>query len=166
MVYIWLKVNNMVAPSQTQSVNPIDFDIWSERIKQVMLEAVLDNTFSNRMLIKPRHLKEMVATETDATLQFIDGNHDIKPQERGSELAQLGLGQDSIIAITASIRRAYHELQIDSPLHGMNILEQIEDYCNQLTRGYMIGRVDEVLKEQERTREAYVRILEKNGTYK
>ena len=165
MVYIWLRVNNMIAPSQTQSVNPIDFDTWSERLKQVMLEAVLDNTFSNRMLIKPRHLKEMVATESAATLQFIGGNHDIKPQERGSDLAQLGLGQDSIIAITASIRRTYHELQIDSPLDEVDVLEHVEDYCNQLTRGYMVGRVDEVLKEQERTREAYVRMLEKNGTY-
>lgn len=154
----------MIAHSYSQSVTAIDFETWSEHLRQVMLDGVLDTTFSNRMLIKPRHLKEMVALESDALLQFIDGNQDIRPEERGCELAQSGLGQDSIIAITASIRRAYHDLQIDSPLHQMDVLEQIEDYCNQLIRGYMVGRVDEVLKEQERTREAYVRMLEKNGS--
>ena len=153
----------MIAHSYSQSVTSIHFETWSEHLRELMLNAVLDTTFSNRMLIKPRHLREMVVSESDAVLQFIDGNKDIKAQDRGCELAHLGLGQDSIIAITASIRRAYHDLQTDSPLHQMDVLEQIEEYCNLLIRGYMVGRVDEVLKEQERTREAYVRMLEKNG---
>lgn len=138
-----------------------DFEEWSVELHKLMLEAVLATAFSNRMMMKPRKLKELVEDECKAFTDYVQSSTPIDPTNSGIILAQNGLGHESILAITTSIRRSYHYFLSDSDTQAFDIFEL---YCNTLINGYMTGREIEVRKEQERAHEAYIRILKKENT--
>lgn len=148
----------MTANLELHWSEPMNFHEWSTELHSVMLEAVLATTFSNRMMMKPRKLKDMVQTECYAFLDYLQGTSPVDAKSRGIILAENGLGHESILAITTSIRQSYHRFLSDSEVVTF---DTVESYCNLLTNGYISGRVIEVRKEQERAHEAYIRILKK-----
>lgn len=139
-----------------------NYDDWSEKLQQRMNEAVIGTTFSNRMLMKPRRLKEIVISETNSFVQTMQADFSDLPEIRGQNLAQSGLGLDTILAITSSIRSTWYEMELFQSNKFILLAENIEMYCNSLLKGYMIGREIEIQKEQTRTQDAYIRILNKN----
>lgn len=149
----------MTANPNTSYAESFTTDAWSTTLHTVMQEAVLATTFSNRMMMKPRKLKEMVRHETDAFVEYMQSSS-IDPKERGVVLARNGLGHESILAITSSIRKSFRRF---FPHVSVESFDMIEWYCNMLVQGYISGREIEVRKEQERAHEAYIRILKKEN---
>ena len=77
-------------------------------------------------------------------------------RERGQKLAQEGLGHRSIVMMTEALRQFCRE--------NVNPGEVAAGgYANVLLEGYMVGRERTLLKEQERTREAYLRARDRQG---
>lgn len=148
-------INNL----EVQKELHIDLERWLDYLTDTMMKSVLETTFSNRMLIKPRRLQEIAGEESNMFIRYASGNHEFVVGDRGGDLAVAGLGQDSIIALTTAIRRSYDQLREEFPAISF---DTVETYCNEMLRGYMAGRELEIRKEQERAHEAYIRILEKN----
>jgi hypothetical protein len=131
----------------------------------VSKEAITDNvcqvlrktTFSNRRLIAPRRLDEIGRGEAQAFVEFLGTGDEKAVNARGQELALEGLGHRSILSMTQALRLFCRE--------NVNPGDVVADrYITALLEGYMAGRESDLLREQEHTREAYLRARERQVT--
>ncbi len=119
-------------------------------------------SMSNRMLISPRRLEEMAQEEVEAFLHFLETGDEEGIRRRGGRRASEGLGGRSALAMTEALRRACWTANLEKEtLHVA--LEASGRYANAFLEGYMSAREEEILREQERTRHAFQRVLEKQS---
>jgi hypothetical protein len=125
------------------------------------LHQVLRATdMSNRLLISPRRLEEIAQEEAEAFLRFLQTGDEEEMRQRGARQASEGLGERSALAMTEALRRACWMADLDR--ESLRVaLEASGRYVNAFLEGYMSGREEDILKEQERTRHAFQRVLEK-----
>jgi len=123
-------------------------------------QALRATDMSNRLLISPRRLEEIAQEEVEAFLHFLETGDEKETCQRGVRRASEGLGERSALAMTEALRRACWMANLDREALGV-ALEASGRYVNAFLEGYMSGREEEILKEQERTRHAFQRVLEK-----
>jgi len=128
-----------------------------ETITSGLCRALRETTFSNRMLIAPRRLDEIGKEQAAAFLGFLEAEDEGAVRERGRQLAFEGLGHRSILMMAEALRRACRESANPGDEALPTLLEAAGRYVNALLEGYMAGREEDILREQERTREAYLR---------
>jgi len=127
-----------------------------------MRSALEEHTFSNYAIISPRRLGEMAREEAEAFLAFL-GSGDVEAaRQRGRRLAQEGLGHRSILSLTETLRQVgwestNPEVELWPPLQ-----EAIGRYTTALLEGYMAGREESILEQQEKTRQALLRALQRS----
>ena len=132
-----------------------------ETITSSLCRALRETTFSNRMLIAPRRLDEIGREETAAFIGFLETEEARAVHERGRQLALEGLGHRSVLTMTEALRRACRESVNPGDEMLSTLLGAAGRYVNALLEGYMAGREEDILREQERTREAYLRARER-----
>ena len=123
-------------------------------------QALQATDMSNRLLISPSRLEEMAQEELKAFLHFLETGDEEETRQRGARRASEGLGGRSALAMTEALRRACWMANLDGEALRV-ALEASGRYANAFLEGYMSGREEEILKEQERTRHAFQRVLEK-----
>ncbi|TEU14004.1 MAG: hypothetical protein E3J21_17125 [Anaerolineales bacterium] len=123
-------------------------------------QALRATDMSNRLLISPRRLEEMAQEEVETFLHFLETGDEEETRQRGVRRASEGLGERSALAMTEALRRACWMANLDREALRV-ALEASGCYVNAFLEGYMSGREEDILKEQERTRHAFQRVLEK-----
>jgi hypothetical protein len=124
--------------------------------------ALDEYAFSNYAIILPRRLGEIAREEAEAFLAFLSSGDAEAARQRGRRLAQEGLGPRSVLALTETIRQvgwesANPEVELWPPLQ-----EAIGRYTTALLEGYMAGREESILEQQEKTRQALLRALQRS----
>ena len=125
-------------------------------------QALQATDMSNRLLISPSRLEEIAQEEVEAFLHFLETGDEEETRQRGARRASEGLGGRSSLAMTEALRRACWMANLDREALRV-ALEASGRYVNAFLEGYMSGREEEILKEQERTRHAFQRVLEKQA---
>lgn len=130
-----------------------------DQITASLRQALRANAFANRMLLAPRRLNELGAEETQNFLAFLTSRDADAVVERGKQLALEGLGHTSVLGVSTALRLSCLNSNSVSP-GASSLVEAAEYYTSALLQGYMQGREDELRREQELTRAAYLRTLD------
>jgi len=152
-------------PSEEKEIlNQVAGQLVSQKaaIASELHQALRATDMSNRLLISPRRLEEMAQEELKAFLHFLETGDEEETHQRGARRASEGLGERSALAMTEALRRACWMANLDGEALRV-ALEASGRYVNAFLEGYMSGREEEILKEQERTRHAFQRVLEKQA---
>ncbi len=149
----------MVSPSDL----PERMAAHRETLASHLSRALWETAFHNYSTITPRRLNEMGQEEADGFLEFLRTGDEAAARERGRNLAQAGLGHKSILALAEAIRQAC--LEAGNPDGEMlrALLQAVGRYTGALLEGYMAGREEHVLREQQRTYEALLRARQKQA---
>jgi hypothetical protein len=123
-------------------------------------QALRATDMSNRLLISPSRLEEIAQEEVEPFLRFLEAGDEEGTRQRGARRASEGLGERSALAMTEALRRACWMANLDGEALRV-ALKASGRYVNAFLEGYMSGREEEILKEQERTRHVFQRVLEK-----
>ena len=135
-----------------------------ESLVSGLCSALRETTFSNHLLIVPRRLNAIGREEVDTFIAFLERAEDDEQAVRahGRRLAVEGLGHSSVLGMTEALRRTCW----DSVFPDDGMLQYLVAICgcylNALMSGYMAGREESILQEQEGTRRAYLRARERH----
>jgi hypothetical protein len=125
-------------------------------------QALRATGLSNRLLISPGRLEEIAREQVEGFLHFLETGDEEETRQRGARRASEGLGERSVLAMTEALRRACWTSSPGKETLGV-ALETSGCYVNAFLEGYMSGRQEEILKEQERTRSAFQRALQRQA---
>jgi hypothetical protein len=125
-------------------------------------QALRATDMSNRLLISPHRLEEIAQEEVEAFLNFLETGEEEETRQWGARRASEGLGERSALAMTEALRRACWMANPDREALRV-ALEAGGHYVNTFLEGYMSGRIEEILKQQEHTRHAFQRVLERRA---
>ncbi|MFB0537079.1 MAG: hypothetical protein ACETWR_19125 [Anaerolineae bacterium] len=155
-------MNPGLASEEKEILNQVAGQLASRKtaIASELHQALRAVDMSNRLLISPSRLKEMAQEEVETFLHFLETGDEEETRQRGAHRASEGLGERSALAMTEALRRACWMANLDGEALRV-ALETSGRYVNAFLEGYMSGREEEILKEQERTRHAFQRVLEK-----
>ncbi len=126
-----------------------------------MRAALEEHAFSNRALFPPRQLAQIAQEETEAFLAFLCSEDEEAARQRGRHLAITGLGPRSILALTETLRQTGWETTNPDVDAWPALHQSIGRYTGALLEGYMAGREESILTQQEQTRQALLRALQK-----
>jgi hypothetical protein len=125
-------------------------------------QALRATGLSNRLLISPNRLGEIAREEVEGFLRFLETGDEEETRQRGARRASEGLGERSVLAMTEALRRACWTS--NRAKEALDVaLEASGRYVNAFLEGYMSGRQEEILREQERTRSAFQRALQRQA---
>ena len=125
-------------------------------------QALRATDLSNRLLISPGRLEEIAQGQVEAFLSFLETGDEEEIRQRGACRASEGLGERSALAMTEALRQACWTSNPGKEALGV-ALETSGRYVNAFLEGYMSGRQEEILREQERTRSAFQRALQRQA---
>jgi len=128
-------MNPGLSSKEKEILNQVAEQLASRKVAVVseLHQALRATDMSNRLLISPRRLEEIAQEEVETFLHFLETGD----EEEACWMANLD--REALrVALEASGR-----------------------YVNAFLEGYMSGREEDILKEQERTRHAFQRVLEK-----
>jgi hypothetical protein len=134
-------------------------DTLIDSIKLHLQEALRSSMFSNRMRISPRRLGEIAEEETRSFATFLALKDHHRVEQRGYTLAHEGLGHKAMVSVCACLRMFWRNSDAPVTVRTCESIEDVEAYTGAVLEGYMRGREEEVKREQERTRAAYLRTL-------
>ncbi|MBS1965065.1 MAG: hypothetical protein JST60_04505 [Chloroflexi bacterium SZAS-1] len=136
-----------------EPLNSLNCERLAAELKQV-LQATM---FTSTLRVSPRHLQQMANDLTNAVSAFIQGAVDAEAIHRhGRHLADNGCGHKAVIEQAHIINRFCWETATPA-------LQQIAltgGFTRPLLEGYMRGREESLLREQERTQNALARARE------
>jgi hypothetical protein len=157
-------MNPGLPPSSEEKeiLNQVAGQLTSQKtaITSELYQALRAMDMSNRLLISPRRLEEIAQEEVETFLHFLETGDEEEARQRGARRASEGLGERSSLAMTEALRGACWMANLDREALRV-ALEASGRYANAFLEGYLSGREHEILKEQERVRHAFQRVLEK-----
>ena len=129
-------------------------DYLDEQALAEALSSSLRNTlFSSSLSVSPRQVNTIASGPTSGFFTFFGDRDGSVADTYGRQLAQAGVGHRSILAMTETLRQeCYQKANPSTELPAVAGL-----YVNALLEGYMAGREELVLQEQQRTVQAYIR---------
>ncbi len=137
-------------------------DAHREALTARMHGALQEHAFSNRALFPPRRLAEIAQEQATAFLAFLDTGDEEAIRQEGRKLAHDGLGIRSILALTEALRQAGWSSVNPEGTEWPPLQQALGRYTTALLEGYITKREESVLEQQERTREALLRALQKS----
>ena len=155
-------MNPRLASKEKEILNQVAGQLASRKtaIVSELHQALRATDMSNRLLISPSRLEEIAQEEVETFLRFLEAGDEEQTRQRGARRASEGLGERSALAMTEALRWACWTANLDRKALRV-ALEASGHYVNAFLEGYMSGQEEEILKEQERTRHAFQRVLEK-----
>ena len=136
-----------------------NLSVYQEAMAEHVRKALSQTTFSNRMLIAPRRLQQIGTEEVETAVAFLKHQDRQMVIEHGYQLANEGLGRASVFAMSTALRRTCWDSQITG--ESSALFDLIEEYTTAFLEGYLTGLEEEIRQEQERTRQAYLRSIER-----
>lgn len=133
-------------------------DLDEARLIAKLKQSLEANIFSGRLRITPRRVNQVAQEVAASFLQFQDREQEEAVGTYGQRLAREGVGHQAILSLTETLRQEVWES--GSPdVSGSSLAGR---YIFALLEGYMVGREDYLLQEQERTRRALERARERD----
>ena len=123
--------------------------------------ALKETLFTNRAQIRPASLRSIAADEAQAVLDFFQDSEKVQVSQRGTELCQLGLGEEAILRLGQTTRQfCLTHLPENLRLSAINL---IEGYYNAVLQSFIQSREAIVLEEQEHIRNALHKTIRRNA---
>ena len=123
------------------------------------LKVLRETLFSSRATIRPNMLKKIAADEVDTFGRFLHQPSEAVV-ERGVHLYQTGLREQPVLRMGQWTRQFFVAHLADGQLGPT--LAAIDAYQEQVIRGYIQSLEADVFNEQERTRHAYERVVNRD----
>jgi hypothetical protein len=141
--------------TQTESIQTTTAsEINPDRLLTELKSAVQMTLFTSTLRVSPRQVNQFAQDTTASFLKFLDQEDEAVVRIYGQQLAQAGFGHQSILALSEALRRICWE----NPNPGVAVLPAAGRYANALLLGYMAEREAHILREQERTHQAFLRV--------
>ena len=119
-----------------------------------------ETAFDNRYFLHPRRFSELGAELASLFLALLEGDTAADPGAHGRRLASEGVGEKTILGLVSAFRKFAREQLGAQALDMAAGLGALDDSTDLLVHGYMKGREDLVLKDQEQLRRALSAALE------
>ncbi|MBC7225970.1 MAG: GAF domain-containing protein [Thermoflexales bacterium] len=128
-----------------------------EELVARLWESLQATLFTNRVTIRPAHLRQIAQEEAEAFLAFLEDGDLAPVRERGARRLRDGLSERAVLDLATTLRLfcAAH-LTSDLLLEG---LRATDTYTAAFMEGYLGAREALVLEEQEKIRTALERAL-------
>jgi hypothetical protein len=133
-------------------------EIDPDRLTAELKSALLATMFTSSLRVSPRQVNQFAQDTAASFLNFLAREDEAVARTYGQQLAQAGFGHPSILALSEALRRVCWE----NPNPGITVLPASGRYVNALLLGYMVEREAHILKEQERTHQAFLRTQPQN----
>jgi GAF domain-containing protein len=130
---------------------------YREELVEWLQEDLEDTLFSNRVFIRPSHLKQIAVAQADAFLGFLKNQDTSAIRVQGAKRAEEGLREQAVLRMGATLRRFCH-----TRLGGEFVqagLAATDVYAGAFLEGFIEACQNIVLAEQERIRAALQRAL-------
>lgn len=128
-----------------------------------MRSALEEHAFTNRALFPPRQLAGFAQQEAEAFLAFLESGDERAAQEQGRNLARAGLSHRSVLALTQALQEVGWESANPEVALWPPLQKAIGRYIRAFLEGYMAAREESILEQQEKTRQALMRALQRQG---
>jgi hypothetical protein len=129
-------------------------EINPERLTAELKNTLLATVFTSGLRVSPRQVSQFAQEMAASFLKFLTQEDETAVRIYGQQLAQAGLGHQSILALSEALRRICWE----NPNPGIAVLPAAGRYANAVLLGYMAEREAHILREQERTHQAFLRV--------
>ena len=130
---------------------------YREELVEWLQEALEDTLFSNRVFIRPSHLKQIAVAEADAFLGFLKNQDTTAIRVHGAKRAEEGLREQAVLRMGATLRRFCHT-RLGGELFQAG-LAATDVYTGTFLEGLIEACQNIVLAEQKRIRAALQRAL-------
>jgi GAF domain-containing protein len=111
-------------------------------------QVLKETSSTNRIRFEPDSLSDLAAAETQAILEFIEQSNQAQASERGRQLYQIGLGDETILQLGQATRK-FCLTQLPKDLQ-LSALDVIETYHNRVLQGFIQARETNLLNKQEK----------------
>ena len=119
-----------------------------------------DNAYENRYAMHPRRLAELGGALAGFFVGFIGESSTLDAFAFGQDLARTGVGERTIILLSAELRRFCRRELRSNPGEADAILERVDALTLALLSGFMKFRETQILTDQEQLRRALATALE------
>ena len=124
--------------------------------------ALHDTAFDNRYPLHPRRLKQLGQEIVEGFFGLLSTLGARSALALGQSLAQVGVGEKTLVALTACIRRFSRAAAGADPASSM-ALDLVESFENGVVEGFIKAREEQILSDQEQLRRALSHALESQG---
>ncbi|HKJ67548.1 MAG TPA: hypothetical protein VKA68_06290 [bacterium] len=112
--------------------------------------------FENRFTMHPRQVRKLGEEEVESVIRYFQSGDAKAVEKRGKIKARSGFGEQSVMTLgktlTGLFLDATDELDIESIKDAIEI---VDEYMTSYVSGFITGREEHILEEQERLRKAY-----------
>jgi len=120
-------------------------------------KTLRETLFTSRSGVRPAVLRRIAAGEAESLLEFFRRPQPAAASERGAQLCQIGLSEQSVLRLGETTRQFFlTRLENDLIIPA---LETTDAYYNAALQGFMQSREKTILDEQERIRSALHRAI-------
>jgi PAS domain S-box-containing protein len=113
--------------------------------------------FTNRSELRPNRLEQLAADESDDLLRYLRQPDREQAVRHGADLCEAGLGEESVLGLGEATRQFFLSKISHEPV--VPAIRAIDEYLHAVIQGFMRGRGQAILNEQERIRSALQRTL-------
>jgi hypothetical protein len=152
MEKISLTITDSLRTNLTQLIEANRPDLIS-RYQQILRETL----FSSRSALRPSMLKTIASDEVDTFGNFL---HQPQALERGIQLYQIGLSEQPILRMSQATRQFFVAHLENGQI--ATTLEVVDAYQEQIIRGFVQSLEKAIFSEQERTRHAFERVMNRD----
>lgn len=131
-----------------------------DRLRQELFNAIRAQAFQNRYTVHPRRFQKTAEEAVETFQHYIETDSVEEAESWGKALAAHGFGDLTLLTILTTIRRFFLD-SCDSRFHMT-----YDGFCTTVLHGFCTELEYQVLKEQERTRIAYMKVLEQQQSKK
>jgi len=156
---IWSSEEGAIMAKDTRRSLSTHLD--QEHLATELRQTLRQTIFSSGLCISPRRMNQVGQEVATGFFKLLETEDEEAARAYGRDLALEGMGHRSILTMTEALRRACREGVNPGGETLLVLLEAAGRYVNALLEGYMTGREEDILREQERTREAHLRALER-----
>ncbi len=113
--------------------------------------------FTNRAELRPNLLGQLAVDEADDLLRYLMLPDKEKAIQHGADLCDAGLSEQSVLSLAEASRQFFLSKISNEPI--VPAIQAIDEYHHAVIQGFMGGRGQAILNEQERIRSALQRTL-------
>jgi hypothetical protein len=126
--------------------------------------ALRESAFDNHFSLHPRRLEQIGARQAGLFVDFMDSAERSAVFEEGRELAREGLGEKTVLRVASLLLHFCMKQFASAPDLLAETVDKADGYSSALLEGFMKGREDHILQEQEKLHLAYAKATENRGT--
>jgi hypothetical protein len=134
-------------------------NLREQELTRLLSQVLGETAFDNRYSLHPRRFGEIAAEIASCFLSSIDNPTEAAAGVCSRRYADEGLGERTVIRLASCARRfCLQELG-----WSQATLDLAEAFTEPFLEGYMAGREQQILQDQERTRRALAAAVERQG---